>query len=100
MGISLSSTLKRLIQSKPESVVLNAIEALKQSLKNGTVIHSPGGWLAEAIESEWVKNESLKPTPHHQLTVNSNMTQPEPEEELVSSEDLKALSSIFGESND
>lgn len=102
LGIALNSTLKRKLKSKPEQIILNAIEALKQALERGAVIHSPGGWLAEAIESEWVKNESLQPTPNHQSEVKASASQPalEAEEELASPEDLKALSSIFKNSDD
>jgi hypothetical protein len=102
LGIALNSTLKRKIKSKPEQVILNAIEALKQAWGNGTVIQSPGGWLAEAIESEWVKNESLQPTPNCQFEVKSNVPklELEPGEELASPEDLKALRSMFKNSND
>ena len=101
LGITLNSTLKRKIKSKPEQVIVNAIEALKQAWEKGTVIQSPGGWLAEAIDSEWVKNETLEPPSNPQSEVKSSVPQPEleAEEELASPEDLKALSSKFKNSD-
>lgn len=102
LGIALNSTLKRKLKSKPEQVILNAIEALKQALESGAVIHSPGGWLAEAIDSEWVKNESLEPASNSQSEVKSSTPQPEleSEEELASPEDLKALISMLKNADD
>ena len=65
LGIKLNSTLIRKIRTASESVVLAAIEALKQAMKEGEV-RSPGGWLAHAIEDGWTKNEpQLRQTSHN-----------------------------------
>lgn len=56
LGIKLTSTLRRTINSVTEITVLNAIEALKQALETEN-IRSPGGWLKCAIEGGWVKNK-------------------------------------------
>ena len=56
LGIKLTSTLRRTINSVTEITVLNAIEALKQALETEN-IRSPGGWLKCAIEGGWVKNQ-------------------------------------------
>jgi len=60
LAIKLSSTLRRKIESKPEEIVMKAIEAFKQNLEDGIEIHNPGGWLVKGIEDEWVKNETLQ----------------------------------------
>jgi site-specific recombinase XerD len=57
LGIKLTSTLRRTINSVTEITVLNAIEALKQALETEN-IRSPGGWLKCAIEGGWVKNQA------------------------------------------
>lgn len=56
LGIKVTSTLRRTINSVTEITVLNAIEALKEALEKDT-IKSPGGWLKCAIEGGWVKNK-------------------------------------------
>jgi Family of unknown function (DUF6262) len=56
LGIKLTSTLRRTINSATEIAVLNAIEALKQASLTEN-IRNPGGWLKCAIEGGWVKNK-------------------------------------------
>ena len=56
LGIKLTSTLRRTINSASEITVLNAIEALKQASLTEN-IRSPGGWLKCAIEGGWIKNK-------------------------------------------
>lgn len=56
LGIKINSTLSKLIKSVPEELVLNAIDALKEALKN-TEVHNPSGFLAKAIKNNWIPNE-------------------------------------------
>jgi SMC interacting uncharacterized protein involved in chromosome segregation len=102
LGIKLNTTLQSKIESKPLYIVKNAIEALKQAIFEGQIIRSPGGWLAEAIESEWVKNEEIKPDLKHSPVennvspVNSNLTSFN-QEELATLSELQSLSNLFEE---
>jgi predicted transcriptional regulator len=59
LGVKLNSTLSKVIRSAPESVVMNAITALKEAITSGRIEH-PGGWLKTAIESQWIPNEALE----------------------------------------
>jgi predicted transcriptional regulator len=59
LGVKLNSTLSKVIRSAPESVVMNAIAALKEAITSGRIEH-PGGWLKTAIESQWIPNEALE----------------------------------------
>lgn len=89
LGIKLNSTLSRKIRAASESVVLSAIEALKQAMESGEV-KNPGGWLANAIENGWTKNE---PQPRQTSTYNPTVyTAPEESSsELVDPEQMKEL---------
>lgn len=57
VGITLSSTLAKQIRGTSSSVVLNAIEALKQQIDT-TIIRSPSAWLSAAIKDSWQPNEA------------------------------------------
>jgi predicted transcriptional regulator len=59
LGVKLNSTLSKVIRSAPESVVMNAITALKEAITSGRIEH-PGGWLKTAIESQWIPNKALE----------------------------------------
>jgi hypothetical protein len=59
LGVKLNSTLSKVIRSAPESVVMNAIAALKEAITSGRIEH-PGGWLKTAIESQWIPNEAIE----------------------------------------
>jgi predicted transcriptional regulator len=59
LGVKFNSTLSKVIRSAPESVVMNAITALKEAITSGRIEH-PGGWLKTAIESQWIPNEALE----------------------------------------
>jgi predicted transcriptional regulator len=59
LGVKLNSTLNKVIRSAPESVVINAIAALKDAITSGRIEH-PGGWLKTAIESQWTPNDPLE----------------------------------------
>ncbi|MHC5722553.1 MAG: DUF6262 family protein [Nostoc sp.] len=100
LNISLNPTLQQKINSKPESVVINAIAALKEAIEQDTKIPNPSGWLYKAIERESVPNKIPKPTSNRYTTDNLNNRQSTIEEELASPEELKVLSSIFGQPND
>lgn len=60
LEIKLNSTLTKTIKSASESIVLSAIEALKEAMANG-VIERPGGWLNAAIKDGWIPNEKHLP---------------------------------------
>ena len=60
LEIKLNSTLTKTIESASESIVLSAIEALKEAMANG-VIERPGGWLNAAIKDGWIPNEKHLP---------------------------------------
>lgn len=88
LGIKLNSTLTRKIRVASEDVVLVAIEALKQAMKEGEV-RSPGGWLARAIEDGWTKNEpQLRQTSHNPPVYKAPK---EEEEELIDPEQIQEL---------
>jgi predicted transcriptional regulator len=70
LGVKLNSTLSKVIRSAPESVVMNAIAALKEAITSGRIEH-PGGWLKTAIESQWIPNEALE-----QPAKGANTSQP------------------------
>ena len=70
MGVKLNSTLTKVIRAAPESVVLNAIAALKEAVSSGR-IERPGGWLKTAIEARWIPNEAVEAMP-----VIANTSQP------------------------
>jgi predicted transcriptional regulator len=70
LGVKLNSTLSKVIRSAPESVVMNAIAALKEAITSGRIEH-PGGWLKTAIESQWIPNEALE-----QQAKGANTSQP------------------------
>lgn len=89
MGIKLNSTLTKKIRAASESVVLAAIEALRQAMEKGEV-KSPGGWLARAIESGWTKNEPQpQQTSTYKPTVYSALE--DSEEELIAPRQIKEL---------
>ncbi len=101
LGITLNNTLRRKIKSKSPETVFDAIEAFKEALENGIVIRSPGGWFSSALDQEYLKNRPIEPSVSPLIpTLNYNKKQPEAEEDLVSPEELKSLSSIFTKSND
>ncbi len=100
LNISFNETFKKQIKSKPESVVINAIEALKEAISEGTKIENLSKWLYAAIKKESEPNKKPKPTSnYHIITDNFNNRQSTIEEELASPEELKVLSSIFGQPN-
>ncbi|NJN11183.1 MAG: hypothetical protein HC836_40790 [Richelia sp. RM2_1_2] len=60
LGISINSTLRKLIRQNPEEITLEAIEALKYALSIQG-IKNPAGWLAEGIKNRWKKSETETP---------------------------------------
>jgi small-conductance mechanosensitive channel len=62
LGIKVNSTLAKVIRSASESVVLNAIAALKEAIASDR-IERPGAWLKTAIENQWISNEALEKIP-------------------------------------
>ena len=97
LDIKLNSTLTKKINVSTEETVLAAIEALKDQLNRGEV-KNPGGWLARAIEGGWTKAQTIpqkQPVTQPEIFTPS----PEPDQELVSLDKLKALGSIFSEEN-
>ena len=57
VGIRLNKTLRELIQSVPESQVLNALSVVKEALAVGKV-RSKAGLFRKALEEGWEPNES------------------------------------------
>ena len=57
VGITLSSTLAKQIRGTSSSVIITAIEALKQQIDT-TLIRSPEAWLSAAIRDSWQPNEA------------------------------------------
>ncbi|MBD2436589.1 DUF6262 family protein [Nostoc sp. FACHB-110] len=101
LNISFNETFKKQIKSKPESVVINAIEALKEAIGEGTKIGDFSKWLYAAIKKESVPNKKHKPTSNRHITTNNfNNTQSTIEEEFASPEELKILSRIFYQPNE
>ena len=93
LGIELNSTLSKTMKCTDESIILNAIEALKYELTKKDILN-PGGWLNLAIQEGWTKPE----------TINQQSNKPEqkivkatdkPQKEQVSLSQLKKLSNIF-----
>ena len=98
MFVELSSSLMKRIASKPIRVIIDATEALEQAIESarqkGETIRNPTGWVSNAIESEWTKNQLINDpeTINIALEVITIVVE---EEELASFEDLKNMSSIF-----
>lgn len=89
LEIPLNSTLTKTIKSAESSIVLNAIEALKEAMLSGDVPR-PGGWLNRAIQSGWTKNE---PQPQQTTTYKPTVyTAPKTEEsELIEPSQIQEL---------
>lgn len=106
LNIKFNETFNKLIKSKPEYVVINAIEALKEAINEGTKIDDSSKWLYAAIKKESVPNKIPnkipKPTSNPDTTYYFYQTHSTStiEEELASREELKGLSSIFSQPND
>lgn len=101
LNISFNETFQKQIKSKPESVVMNAIEALKEAIDEGTKIDNLSKWLYAAIKKESEPNKKPKPTSNdHIITDKFNNRQSTIEKEFASREELKGLSSIFSQPND
>jgi len=60
VGIELNTTLTKTIKAASDTMVLSAIEALKEAMGNGD-IERPGGWLNKAIRDGWIPNEKHLP---------------------------------------
>ncbi|MEH1811545.1 MAG: DUF6262 family protein [Nostoc sp.] len=100
LNIKFNTTFKNLIKSKSQSVVINAIEALKEAIDEGNNIDNRSGWLYAAIDKESEPNKKPKPTSNPDTTYYFYNTHSTIEEELASREELKGLSSIFSQPND
>ena len=94
LKIKLNPTLIKIIKSKSEATVLEAIEALKEQLQKAD-IPNPGGWLNKAIKEEWVVEKGIakqeSPRPQERIVKATD----KPQKEKVSLTQLKKLSSIF-----
>lgn len=101
MSVKITSSLMEKINSKPNRVTIDAIEALEQAIElaqqRGETIRSPEGWLSNAIESEWTKNQPINST--ETIDTALEMIAIVVEEELASLEDLKNISSIFNQND-
>lgn len=93
LGVELNSTLTKTIKSATESTVWDAIKAMKEQLIKKD-IPNPGGWLNQAINEGWTKQEPVlqsSPKPAHQVFTAHQ----QPAKELISLDKLQQLSSIF-----
>ncbi len=98
LGIELNTTLTKTIKSASESIILDAIEALKHQLTKQDIPNA-GGWLNKAIKESWTKPEVItqKSTKPEQKIVTAS---DQPEKKLVDPNKLKKLSNIFNKKND
>ncbi|MBF2018481.1 MAG: hypothetical protein IGS23_25460 [Rivularia sp. T60_A2020_040] len=85
LGISINSTLRKLIRQNPEEITLEAIEALKYALST-QVINNRAGWLAEGIKNRWKKSETQT-----QETQNEELVFPKGFEEWY----IQAIDALF-----
>lgn len=58
LGINLTSTLAKKIQTRSEETVLTAIDALKEQI-DLEIVRRPGAWLAKAVTDGWKPNEAI-----------------------------------------
>lgn len=56
LGLQWNSTLEKLFNETPESVLSSAVEALEEALKKGQA-QNPGGYLNKAITDRWQPND-------------------------------------------
>ncbi|NJO63074.1 MAG: hypothetical protein HC836_34095 [Richelia sp. RM2_1_2] len=85
LGISINSTLRKLIRQNPEEITLEAIEALKYALST-QVIKNRAGWLAQGIKNRWKKSETQT-----QETQNEELIFPKGFEEWY----IQAIDALF-----
>ncbi len=93
LGIEFNSTLKKTMKGTSESIILNAIEALKFELTKKDILN-PGGWLNLAIQESWTKPETINQQsnkPEHKIVKATD----KPQKEQISLSQLKKLSNIF-----
>jgi hypothetical protein len=88
LGIKLNSTLTRKIKTADEETVLNALAALEEAMGSGNV-RNVSGFLVRAITEGWTKEDSLQHLPQRQPEIYTASA--EPDEELVSPDQLKKL---------
>jgi regulator of replication initiation timing len=62
LGVALNKTVERLIHSKPEEIILDALEALQEQNRQGKV-HNPAGFLVKAIQEHWKSSQSEEKLP-------------------------------------
>lgn len=55
LGVTLNSTLVRLMQETPDGIIDTAINSLKEAIERGRV-ENPGGFLNRAIQDAWQPN--------------------------------------------
>ena len=98
LGIDLNTTLTKTIKSASESIILDAIEALKYQLTKQDIPNA-GGWLNKAIKEGWTKPEitiQQLSKPEQKIVTASD----KPVKKLVDPNKLKKLSNIFNQKND
>ena len=61
LGVPISTTLVRTIESAPVDTVRLAVEAFQDAAEEGVIRH-PGGWIKRAIEEGWQPNSSYSKT--------------------------------------
>ncbi len=88
LGIKFNSTLTRIIKAADEETVLNALAALEEAMGSGNVKNA-SGFLVRAITEGWTKEDSPQQLAQRQPEIYT--ASPEPDEELVPSDQLKKL---------
>jgi len=66
LGVDLNSTIRDLLQTAPEPVIVNAMESLQEALLEGRV-NNPSGFFNAAVRKAWQANESHKPQSERDL---------------------------------
>ena len=57
----MNATLKKIIESKSNNEINNALSAVEEYLATGTKVKSKAGLLRKALEENWIPNLTLKP---------------------------------------
>jgi hypothetical protein len=98
MGITLNTTHNRLIKKLSSEEVLNALSAVKDQLEKNE-IENPEGLLTKALKEKWTKGKPSSPLETRQSEPETSEPTPivEDGKQLVSSDKLKHLHSLFGE---
>ena len=56
LGVRMNATLKKIIESKSNNEINNALSAVEEYLATGTKVKSKAGLLRKALEENWIPN--------------------------------------------